>query len=97
MLYEKYEIKVAKFARFLKFVLKHLTKIIISASVVLATTVALVATKGIIVSAESFPTEIQYGDDIECSASAFLSTVYYEYSPDGEDDWSTDVPKLPGT
>ena len=96
MQYENYERKVNKVANFMKLVFKHMKKIIITASVMLATTVTLLATRGIIVSAESCPLEINYGEELAYSADAFISKVTYEYKPFDEDEWSSEMPKTPG-
>ena len=97
MLYESYEQKMAKIARFLKFVFKHLTKIIIAASVVIATTTTILAVKGTIIGAKDCPESIVYGEELGFSANAFLGKVKYEYRLDGTDEWSSEFPILPGT
>ncbi len=96
MQYEKYEAKVKKIADVLKSIFRHMTKIIICTSVVLVITAALLATKGIIVSAESCPEEITYGEELGYSAKAFLSKVKYEYKLKGSDEWTENEPTLPG-
>ncbi len=96
MLYESYEQKMAKIAQFLKFVFKHLVKIIIAASIVVATTTTILAVKGTIIGAKECPESIVYGEELGFSANAFLGKVKYEYRLDGTDEWSEEFPILPG-
>ena len=96
MQYEKYEARVAKIASVMKFIFRHMKKIIFAFSCVVVITGALLGTKGIIVSAESCPEEITYGDSLGYSANAFLSKVKYEYRKDGSDSWSEKTPTEPG-
>ena len=97
MRYDNYENKIEKVERLLKLAFKHLTKILISAGVIFATVIALLATRGIIVNATSCPLEITYGDNLEYKANAFMSNVGYEFCPVGGDEWSTELPSTPGT
>ena len=95
MQYEKFERRIIKIADFIKLIIKHLTKVVIAASAVLALAVTLLATRGII-NAESCPSEIIYGEELEYSANAFLSRVHYEYTEFNKNAWTRDVPKVPG-
>ena len=80
MQYDNYESKIHKIEKFFKFVFRHLPKIIVSFAIIIATTVTLLATRGIITAeAEEYPAEIVYGDGFEYSAKAFLSKTEYEY------------------
>ena len=91
MQYDKYELKVARLAKLLKLMFKHMTKIIISASVMLVTATTLLATRGI-VSADECPSQITYGEKLEYSTSAFLSNTKLEYRKSGTDEWTEEVP-----
>ena len=91
MQYDKYELRVARLAKLLKLMFKHMTKIIISASVMLVTATTLLATRGI-VSADECPSQIVYGEELDYSASAFLSNTKLQYCKSGTDEWSEEVP-----
>ena len=94
MQYDNYEQKIQKIARFLKPIFKHFIKITVSLAVLVAATVTLLAMRGnITVSAtESFNTELIYGEELQYSASAFLSNVEYEYRAEGSEEWTKDFP-----
>ncbi len=96
MRYDSYESKIVKIAKFFKLIFKHRVKIIISTAVMLTMTVALLATRGIIVGAKECPDEILYGDKLDYSAGAFISKTSYEYSSDGEE-WTSEHPIMPGS
>ena len=97
MQYDNYDLKMQKVARFFRTLLRHLPKIIVSAAVLTAAVVTLLATKGIVtVGAEGYPTEIAYGDELQYSATAFLGKVDYEYTRADSDEWTRDFPKEPG-
>lgn len=97
MQYDKFEQLVKKLAKLAKLAFKHMTKIIISASAVLAIVISLLATRGIIVGAESCPRTVTYGEELGYKADAFLSGVTYEYSEQSSNKWSPVAPVLPGT
>jgi hypothetical protein len=96
--YDNYESKIHKLEKFFKFVFRHLPKIIVSFAIIIATTVTLLATRGIITAeAEEYPAEIVYGDGFEYSAKAFLSKTEYEYCPAGTEEWTKEMPSEAGT
>jgi len=95
MLYDIYQKRIQKIAGVMSKIVRMLPLIIPVLSVIVITLVTLMATKGIVGELECV-SEITYGESFECDASAFMSSVRYEYSPYGEDDWSEDFPKLPG-
>ena len=96
MQYEKYEARVAKIANVMKFIFRHMKKIILCLSLIVVVTGTLLGTKGIIVSAESCPAELTYGDGLDYSANAFLSSVKYEYRAKDSEEWTSEMPVLPG-
>ena len=95
MRYDSYESKIVKLANFFKLVFRHRIKIIIATAIMMATTVTLLATKGIISDAKC-PEEVIYGDTFEYYPDAFISDAYPEYSSNGED-WTTEYPLYPGS
>ena len=96
MQYESYERRIVKVANFLKWIFKHRLKIIISLSFVMAATAALLATRGYVISESDCPSSVVYGEELDYSANAFLSEVYYEYASDEDGEWSTEFPIHPG-
>lgn len=97
MQYDNYQMKVEKVADAIRFVLRHMVKIVIVASLIMATIVALLITKGIITDSGTCPQSIIYGEKIDCNAKAFMAKVSYEYADADKENWSEYMPKLPGT
>ena len=95
MLYESYQKKILRVADILRRVVKLLPVIIAALAVVIATTATLLATKGIVGKPEC-PESITYGESFPCTAKAFLSSVSYEYAEAGSDEWSAEMPRMPG-
>ena len=97
MQYEKYELKIQKIESFFKFIFRHLGMVITVSSLVVATTVGLLAARGTVKeSDDALPTEVVYGETFRYRAKAFMSKVSYEYSPAGAEAWTQDVPLVPG-
>lgn len=97
MQYDNYQMKVEKVADAIRFVLRHMVKIVIVASLIMATIVTLLITKGIITDSGTCPQSIIYGEKIDCNAKAFMAKVSYEYADSDKENWSEYMPKLPGT
>lgn len=94
MLYDAYQQKINKIARGIAFFKRHAIKIAIVAALLLAVTVTLFVTIGMVGEVEC-KSEFIYGEEIVCDANAFLSGVRYEYrTKDGQ--WSKAVPVMPG-
>lgn len=98
MQYDNYEQKIQKIVKALRPIFRHIIKITISVALVVATTVTLLATRGIIIeaSAQAFPTELIYGESLQYEAKAFLSNVEYEYSVANKEEWTKEFPQDPG-
>jgi len=95
--YEKYELKIQKIESFFKFIFRHLGMVITVSSLIVATTVGLLAAKGTVMESDgALPTEVFYGETFRYEAKAFMSEVSYEYSPAGAEAWTQDVPLVPG-
>ena len=95
MLYENYQEKIRKIANFLSKVVRLLPVIIPVVSVVIVTSVTLLATKGL-ASKVTCAAEVTYGESYSCEAKAFLSEVRIEYSPVDSEEWSEIQPRYPG-
>ena len=96
MKYDSYRKKVKTFAGFMRFVVKHIIAISIATGTVLAVAATLLSTKGIVVTKEECPAEIVFGEELGYQAGAFLSSASYEYAIVGSDEWSTEMPDMPG-
>ena len=98
MLYEQYESKIKKIATAKNWVNRY--KILISsiiATIMLLTT-GYLSTKGMIIEQIEIPSEFQYGNLVEFEkASAMFNDVFYEFSVEGSNVWSTEAPKTPGS
>ncbi len=96
MLYDSYRSKIQKVVDFMRRIFAHMVLIIVAFSAVLLLVAAFLATKGIILDVGECKSEIYYGQSIGFEAKALFSSVRYEYSEQGTDKWSEDVPKYPG-
>ena len=95
MLYENYQRKILRISAILARLLRLLPLIIAIVAVIIVTVSGLLAAKGSISDFES-PSELLYGEPLECDASAFLSKVYFEYREEGSDSWIEGKPLRPG-
>jgi len=96
MQYDNYQKKIDKVASVLRYIFKHIVKISIATAIVMAATITVLATKGIIISEGACPETIVYGEKISYKAKAFLSSVQYEFCAYGTEDWSEEEPIMPG-
>lgn len=91
--YDSYKNRIEKVAKVKAFVVRFKFLIIGVLAVLIAGVTALLATKGMVTVAMSLPAQITYGDDYApTEASAFLSSVSYEYALKGTDEWTEDKP-----
>ncbi len=98
--YENYKKRMESIRRFLG-VLYRFRALIISVIVLLiAATVALMATSGIVYGEVAPPPVITYGEPFSYEASAFLNGVSYEFCEQGRENeaeaWTREVPKYAG-
>ncbi len=96
MLYDNYQKKMNRLADNLAKLLRMLPLLIAAFLLVLASVVALLASKGA-VSKFYCKEQITYGNSLDCSAKAFLSGVRYEYCAAGNGEWQEGLPEMPGT
>lgn len=95
MLYENYQKKMMRLARILAKCIKYFWLIAAVFAVIAIVVVTLLGFKGTVLKT-ACSDEIIYGDQLEYSASAFLSGVRFEFSPVESEDWSETIPKIPG-
>ncbi len=96
MQYDNYENRIKRVARALSVIVRLLPIIIPTICVIVAGVSTLLAVKGN-VGDITVPEQLTYGDSIKCEASAFMSSVHYEYTTDPAGEWTEQAPTLPGT
>ena len=64
---------------------------------VTATVTGLLVARGTVYGATDMPSTITYGDGFTYKAKGFMSKVSYEYSPVALDEWTDEIPNVPGT
>ena len=97
MLYDSYHVKISKIVAVLRKIFKHIVLISIVSTLVVATIVAFMATKGLIIDDSSISSgfEMTYGEYLPLKANALFAEVSYEYSSDGVE-WSSEMPRTTG-
>ena len=96
MLYETYEQKILKLKKIRDKILKYRFLILGILFAIFAVSITLAIMKGKI-NQEFIPFEqYTYGEEINCSANAFISNTSYEFFGEGYDGWSTEKPVYPG-
>lgn len=95
--YDNYLNRIQKLAKFKNFVHKFRFLFIGLFSLIIAATAGLLIAKGQVTTAMTLPAQIVYGDSYEPTpASAFMSSVSYEYSLEGSGKWSSEKPVKAG-
>ena len=98
--YENYKKRMEGVRRFLGVLYKFRALIISAVVLIIAATVSLMATNGIVYGEVAPPPEITYGELLTYRASAFMSDVYYEYCEAGHEKepnaWTKEIPRLAG-
>ncbi|MBQ9746317.1 MAG: hypothetical protein IJW21_05795, partial [Clostridia bacterium] len=95
MLYDNYREKILRRAEILRKIIRFMPVIIAAVSVLLVSAVGLTVLKGTVTDV-NFTNSMEYGSTPAGSATALLSKAYFEYSPTGAEQWSTEAPALPG-
>lgn len=95
MLYEIYQNKILKAARVLSKIVRILPYVITCIAIISTIVITVLALRGTVLKTEC-PSKIEYGQAVTCEAKAFWSDVYYEYSADGGNSWSMEMPRLTG-
>ena len=91
--YDSYLNRIQKVAKFKNFVHRFRFLFIGVFSLIIAATAGLLIAKGAVTTAMTLPAQIEYGTDYAPTpASAFLSSVSYEYSLEGSGVWSSEKP-----
>ena len=96
-MYDNYVSKMKK-ARVVKnWVIKFRVIIISVLATIFALTTGFLSTKGLVVENVTLPTDIQFGQQIELGDSnALFSDYHYEYAKKGTNEWTTEIPSIPG-
>lgn len=95
--YDNYLNRIQKVAKAKNFVHRFRFLLIGAFLLIIAATTGLLVAKGTVTTAMSLPAKITFGDSYSPTpASAFLSSVSYEYSLEGSDEWSSKKPVKTG-
>ncbi len=95
MLYDKYQNKILKRASVLRKLLHFLPVIIAAFCIAVAATVTVILTMGNVYNVQ-VPASAEYGGKPAFTASALFSDSYFEYSEEGKNAWTREVPTMPG-
>lgn len=95
MLYEQYQQKIAKVARFRNTLRRYRFLILGIFALIVAATAACLSVKGIVRDTVPCPQEIYYGEELSYRASAVMSRVSYEYREKGGE-WTDERPLKAG-
>src|SRR5690554_3550196 len=95
MLYEVYEKRLKKLYSLKNKIYKHRIFLLIVAAIITLFSIAFTVSKGSIYDI-NFPDTLVYGEDFEVNANALFSSIEYEYSIYGNDEWTKEKPKTPG-
>ncbi|MCH5143062.1 MAG: hypothetical protein J1G07_05100 [Clostridiales bacterium] len=95
--YDDYLNRIQKVAKAKNFVHRFRFLLIGAFLLIIAATTGLLVAKGTVTTAMYLPAKITFGDNYSpTQASAFLSSVRYEYSLEGSDEWSSNKPVKAG-
>ncbi|MCH5148502.1 MAG: hypothetical protein J1G05_03960 [Clostridiales bacterium] len=95
--YDDYLNRIQKVAKAKNFVHRFRFLLIGAFLLIIAATTGLLVAKGTVTTAMYLPAKITFGDNYSpTQASAFLSSVRYEYSLEGSDEWSSKKPVKAG-
>lgn len=97
MVYEAYEQKMQKIAAVLNKIRKYRILILSICAAILAIIATLLLLQGMVLSDIESPAEpFVYGKTIAPTSKVFMGEAAYEYALADEDDWSEEMPILPG-
>ena len=97
MIYDKYKAKIEKLGKALKVVKRFRILILSILMAAVAIAAILLSTNGMVYSDNHCPTSIVYGQKLDFTAEAFMSSVSYEYCVGDTNDWKETPPTDPGT
>lgn len=96
-MYDAYEKRVMQIAKVKNFVVRFRAVFITFLALIVVLLSGFWSTKGIVLDKGSLPTEIVYGETFAPTESkALFSSTHYEYSLEGSDEWTTEIPSTPG-
>lgn len=96
-MYKEYEQKIIKLAKIRHSAFKHRFLIGGISALVVATTVTLITTKGIVSDVEKLKARYEYGENITYKSNAFMSSVKYEFATRDGEEWSEECPSDVGS
>ena len=96
MRYQQYKNRMLKIRKVIDFFYRFRFVFAGAITAVVAASITLDVTKGSITETTQFKIAYQYGEEIECSGSAFMGNVTYEFRRKGDSEWSEEKPIYPG-
>ena len=97
MIYEQYRAKIKKWAKVWATIKRFRVLILSVLITVTATVTGLLVARGTVYGTTDMPSVITYGDGFTYKAKSFMSKVSYEYSLVSSDEWTDEIPNVPGT
>ena len=96
MRYQQYKNRMLKIRKVIDFFYRFRFVFAGALTAIVAASITLDVTKGNITETTEFKIAYQYGEEIECSGSAFMGNVTYEFRKKGDTEWSEEKPIYPG-
>ena len=96
MRYQEYKNKMLKIRRVIDFFYRFRFAFAGAVAAIIAGSITLDVTRGNITETSEFKMAYTYGEEIQCSGSAFMSKVTYEFRKKGDTNWSEETPIYPG-
>ena len=96
MRYQQYKNKMLKVRKVIDFFYRFRFVFAGAITAIVAASITLDVTRGNIVQTSEFKMTYMYGEEIDCSGSAFLGNVTYEFRRKGDKEWSEEKPIYPG-
>lgn len=96
MRYQQYKNRMLKIRRVIDFFYRFRFVFAGAIAVIVAASITLDVTRGNITQTSEFKAAYTYGEEINCSGSAFMGKVTYEFRRKGDQEWSEEKPIYPG-
>ena len=96
MRYQQYKNRMLKIRKVIDFFYRFRFVFAGAITAIVAASITLDVTRGNITETTEFKIAYQYGEEIECSGSAFMGNVTYEFRRKGDTEWSEEKPIYPG-
>lgn len=95
-MYDQYERKVIRLAKFIYRLIKHRIILLTLLTVSVVSSTGLVATKGIMRDRHTLSSPYKYGETLIYQSSSFLGEPDYEFSLANQEEWKQTIPRMVG-